>query len=117
MSQRIETEDERTRLVELITRNDNATSGYIARTASDGVSEEDLDRDIEILEKLWKSLESQGKQGGPCPRLIFSDLNLSLRVVRDLFTDAIGGVEVDEIKTQRDKNIRREFYAGAASRH
>ena len=101
VSQRIETEDERTRLVELITRNDNATSGYIARTASDGVSEEDLDRDIEILEKLWKSVESQGQQG-PCPRLIFSDLNLSLRVVRDLFTDAIGSVEVDEIKTHSE---------------
>ena len=54
---------ERTRLTDLITENDDATSGYIARTASDGAAEADLMRDIEILEKLWKSIESQGAQG------------------------------------------------------
>ena len=101
VSQRIETEAERTRLTDLITENDDATSGYIARTASDGAAEADLVRDIEILEKLWKSIESQGAQG-PCPRLIYSDLSLSLRVVRDLFTDDIGSVEVDDLETHRE---------------
>ena len=101
VSQRIETEAERTRLTALITENQNATSGYIARTASDGAAEADLIRDIEILEKLWKSIESQGAQG-PCPRLIYSDLSLSLRVVRDLFTDDIGSVEVDDLETHRE---------------
>ena len=101
VSQRIETEAERTRLTEFITNNEDATSGYIARTASDGAAESDLVRDIEILEKLWLSVESQGKQG-PCPRLIFSDLSLSLRVVRDLFTDDIGAVEVDDTETHRE---------------
>ena len=101
VSQRIETEAERTRLTELITNNENAKSGYIARTASDGAAESDLIRDIEILEKLWLSVESQGQQG-PCPRLVFSDLSLSLRIVRDLFTDDIGAVEVDDEETHRE---------------
>lgn len=95
VSQRIETDDERTRLTELIANNPEATSGYIARTASDGVAEEDLVRDIEVLEKLWSSIESQGR-GGPCPRLIFSDLSLAFRVVRDLFSDSIESVEIDD---------------------
>lgn len=101
VSQRIETEEERTRLIDLITHNEQATSGYIARTAADGVAEADLVRDIEILEKLWLTVESQGGQG-PCPRLIYSDLSLSLRVVRDLFTDDIGAVEVDDPETHRE---------------
>ncbi len=68
-------DDERARLKEILRKLESKEGGIIVRTAAEGASEEDIERDLVFLQRLWKSIQAQAKQAQP-PALIYHDLNL-----------------------------------------
>jgi ribonuclease E len=85
---------ERKRLKEVLKRIVPEDAGVIIRTASEGVSEEELARDVRRLQAQWaviqtKSGASAGSSGGrvTAPELLYEEPDLLVKVVRDLFTE------------------------------
>jgi ribonuclease G len=68
--------------------------GYIVRTVSEGVKEEDLHADVEFLNVLWQDILKK-RDHSPAPSLVHSDLTLTFRVVRDLFTKKVDRLVID----------------------
>src|SRR5579859_6746506 len=78
-------DEERTRLKDILKRLAVKEGGVIVRTAAEGASEEDIERDLVFLQRLWKSIQAQAK-AGTAPELLYQEAELPLRVTRDLFT-------------------------------
>ncbi|ABL82952.1 MULTISPECIES: Rne/Rng family ribonuclease [unclassified Nocardioides] len=76
---------ERTRLKALLKEIVPDSAGVIVRTAAEGASEEELTRDVERLKARWEDIE--GKAKGSAPQLLYGEPDLTLKVVRDLFTE------------------------------
>ena len=94
VSRRISREEERARLKEIVKRLRHPGHGYIVRTVSEGVSEDELRSDVEFLTALWKETLKQREQL-PAPSLLHADLSLTFRVVRDLFTKKVERLVID----------------------
>ncbi len=94
ISRRIESEEERERLRNIVMELKPANSGYIIRTASEGRQREELQNDTLYLEKLWRNLKEKAKNTGG-PSLIYRDLDLILRTVRDLVSKDVEHVIID----------------------
>jgi len=94
VSRRIGDDKERRRLKEIIIKHRPEGAGIIVRTASEGVSEEDLVADIQYLTKTWTEIESRASKG-KSPMMAHSELDVTLRVVRDLFTADIDRLVID----------------------
>ena len=99
VSRRLE-DDERTRLKEILRAIELPKGGLIVRTAAEGASPEDIERDVRFLEKLWKEIQASAKKV-PAPNLVYSEAELPLRVVRDLFTEDFERALVDDDLTLR----------------
>lgn len=84
VSRRIEDEAEKNRLKELLKQLVNNDSGYIIRTAAEGVQLEKLAYEMEFLQNLWNQIQHRYKLASS-PSLIHKELTVSLRAVRDLF--------------------------------
>ena len=84
ISQRIENESERDALREKITRlvPDDEPGGFIVRTMAENSSEEDLGNDIAYLRKIWSDIQLHARTVAP-PSLLYQELPLGLRVLRD----------------------------------
>jgi ribonuclease G len=67
----------------------------IVRTAAEGASAEDVERDLVFLQKLWKSIQDQAKGSKP-PSLVYQESELPLRVTRDLFTSDFERALIDD---------------------
>jgi ribonuclease G len=93
-------DDERTRLKDILKRLDVQEGGVIVRTAAEGASEEDIERDLVFLQRLWRSIEAKAKNA-KAPELIYQEAELPLRVVRDLFTDDFEKAHIDDERTYR----------------
>ncbi|MBK7820846.1 MAG: Rne/Rng family ribonuclease [Tessaracoccus sp.] len=65
----------------------------IVRTAAEGASEEELIRDVNRLKAQWEVIEKKSKQGG-APQALYAEPDLTLRIVRDLFTEDFGHLVV-----------------------
>jgi len=78
-------DDERARLKEIIKGLNVKSGGVIVRTAAEGASAEDVERDLVFLQRLWKTIQTQAKNA-KAPALIYQEAELPLRVTRDLFT-------------------------------
>ncbi len=76
---------ERNRLKTLLKDIVPDTAGVIVRTAAEGASEEELTRDVERLKARWEDIEAKAK--GSAPQLLYGEPDLTLKVVRDLFTE------------------------------
>jgi len=94
ISRRIAQDEERARLKEIMRRNREPGYGYIVRTVSEGVSEDDLRSDVQFLTALWKDILKKNEQH-PAPAMLHTDLSLTLRVVRDLFTKKVDRLLID----------------------
>jgi ribonuclease G len=94
ISRRISSDKERRRLREIVDSMRPPGSGFIVRTVAEGVSERDLKADMEFLIKLWNEVVRRA-EGGRCPALIYNDLDLLLRTVRDLFTADVAKLIID----------------------
>jgi ribonuclease G len=94
ISRRIASDKERRRLREIVESVRPAGSGFIVRTVAEGVSERELRSDMEFLIKLWNNVVTRAETGR-CPSLIYNDLDLLLRTVRDLFTADVEKLIID----------------------
>src|SRR5438445_497758 len=86
--------DERQRLKDILKKIAPKDAGVIVRTAAEGASAEDIERDLVFLQKLWKSIKQRADEAKP-PELIYQEAELPLRVTRDLFTDNFERALVD----------------------
>ncbi len=93
VSRRIPRDDERARLKDMMRRIRRPGFGYIVRTVSEGVKEEELRSDVEFLHVLWQDILA--KREKPAPALLHTDLSLSFRVVRDLFGKRVDRLWID----------------------
>jgi ribonuclease G len=87
-------DDERQRLKDILKKIAPKDGGVIVRTAAEGASAEDIERDLVFLQKLWKSIQQRAKEA-KAPELVYQEAELPLRVIRDLFTDAFERALVD----------------------
>ncbi|MGX1807252.1 translation initiation factor IF-2 N-terminal domain-containing protein [Nocardia sp. NPDC055321] len=78
---------ERKRLKEILRDIVPQDAGVIIRTASEGVEESELARDVERLQQTWRSIEDQSKNGSNAPKTLYEEPDLLVKVVRDLFNE------------------------------
>ena len=91
---------ERNRLKDILKRLNVKEGGVIVRTAAEGASEEDIERDLVFLQRLWKSIEARAKTAS-APELVYQEAELPLRVVRDLFTGDFEKAYIDDERTHK----------------
>jgi ribonuclease G len=99
VSRRLE-DDERARLRDIVKAIAPKQGGVIVRTAAEGASAEDVERDLAFLQKLWKSIEAHANSA-KAPALVYQEAELPLRVTRDLFTDDFEKALVDDDRTYK----------------
>jgi len=112
ISRRIGTDKERKRLRGIIESMRPEGAGFIVRTVAEGVSEKELQADMEFLIKLWNSILAKQKQV-KAPSVLYSDLDLLLRTVRDLFTPQVDKLIVDN-KSEYERLLK---FVGAFMPH
>jgi len=99
ISIRIEEEEERERLRDLIegVRQDSS-AGYIVRTAAEGAKVAELEQDHKYLIKVWQTIQDRlvSARSGD---LVFTDLNIVLRTIRDLDQLAVERIRIDSRET------------------
>lgn len=99
VSNRIEDEAERERVRKAVEKLaaeyvDQYKGGFIVRTVAEGVSEDELRADIPFVYKLWHDLADKIK-AAKAPAIIYEDLPLFMRTVRDLMRPQIQKVRID----------------------
>ncbi|GAA0531671.1 hypothetical protein GCM10011581_16010 [Saccharopolyspora subtropica] len=86
---------ERKRLKEILKRIVPDNAGVIIRTASEGTSEEALDRDVRRLQAQWEVIKEKAEApGAQAPQLLYEEPDLLIKVVRDLFTEDFSAMTV-----------------------
>jgi len=91
-------EDERDRLHDVIHRYVPPKIGVIVRTVAQGASERDLTSDLDFLLRLWKRVNHQSQEA-LAPEVIYTEMDLALRLVRDVFSDDFKRMTVDDKAT------------------
>ncbi len=112
VSQKIEEDEERARLRDILTRYSESSdipAGFIARTAAEGVSEEALWKDMRYLERQWRSIQERASSAKPTD-VIHADLPLAIRALRDLITPDVERIRIDSRSTFKDANGFAEKY-------
>ncbi|MDP9491648.1 MAG: Rne/Rng family ribonuclease [Actinomycetota bacterium] len=93
-------DEERVRLRDILKSVAPKTGGMIVRTAAEGASAEDIERDIDFLQRLWKEIQQRADKS-KAPALVYQEAELPLRVVRDLFTNDFAKAVVDHDLTYK----------------
>ena len=93
-------EEERTRLRDILKSVAPKSGSMIVRTAAEGASAEDIERDIDFLQRLWKEIQGRAEKA-KTPALVYQEAELPLRVVRDLFTNDFEQAVVDHDLTYK----------------
>ena len=83
----------RDRLTELVPPEEKG--GFIARTLAESAAEEELRADLEYLRNLWKVIRERSAGGAAAPHLLYQDLSLAQRVLRDMVSAQTARVLVD----------------------
>ncbi len=95
VSRKIASEEERQRLKRIIlSERENGHGGFIVRTAAQGASEDELRADIRFLKGLWTEIKTRAEKD-KAPLLIYHDLNVVERVLRDQVTSGFNAIWVD----------------------
>ncbi|HTR25071.1 MAG TPA: Rne/Rng family ribonuclease [Terriglobales bacterium] len=95
VSRKISSEEERQRLKRIIqSERENGGGGFIVRTAAAGASDEELRADIRFLKNLWNEIKSRS-ESSKSPALIYHDLNVVERVLRDQVSSDFSVIWVD----------------------
>jgi len=99
VSRRLE-DAERDRLRDIVKAIAPKKGGVIVRTAAEGASAEDVERDLVFLQRLWKSIEANAEKA-KAPALVYQEAELPLRVTRDLFTGDFEKAVIDDERTHK----------------
>ena len=111
VSQRIENEGEREELRAKLTRLlPENTGGFIIRTHAEEATDDELVADVNYLRRRWAEMLDQTKRK-PAPSLIYEDLTMGQRVVRDLVCDDTQAILVDSKESFRNLQTFAETYA------
>src|SRR5258708_2714489 len=94
VSRKIASEEERQRLKRIIQSERENGGGFIVRTAAAGASDEELRADIRFLKNLWSEIKSRS-DSSKAPALIYHDLNVVERVLRDQVSSDFSAIWVD----------------------
>jgi ribonuclease G len=96
ISQRIEDEEERQHLREKLQQllPPEEKGGFIIRTMAEAASDRELQSDVAYLRKLWQGIQDRARDAGPLT-LLYQELNLSLRVLRDFVHEETARILVD----------------------
>ena len=94
VSRRIEEEKERERLKKIIQAIKPPGTGFIVRTVSRGKLEKEFSSDMDYLLRVWEEIQVR-KEQKRAPALLHEDLNLTLRLIRDLFTPEVDRLVID----------------------
>jgi ribonuclease E len=96
VSRKIEDEKRRRTLRNMLLElNPPKGLGFIVRTAGQERTQRELSRDMAYLVRLWKVLVKRVKNS-PCPADIYEESDMIIRTIRDIFTDDIDTIMVDE---------------------
>jgi len=100
VSLRIESESDRETLREKVQKliPPDEKGGYIIRTLAEGATDDHFLSDIAYLKKIWADIQERSATAA-APALLYQDLNLSFRVLRDFVNDDIGRIRVDSRET------------------
>ncbi len=95
VSRKIASDEERQRLKRILTHErGEASGGFIVRTAAEGASEEELRADLRFLIHLWNEIK-QRSDDSKSPALIYHDLSLIERILRDQVSANFSSIWVD----------------------
>ena len=98
VSRRIASAEERARLRADVGELRPPQGGFIVRTACEGVSRREIQRDVAFLTKLWASILRKNESMPPAS-ILYSDLDVALRIVRDLFSSEVDRLWCDDPTT------------------
>jgi len=117
VSRKIASDEERQRLKRVVmSERDNGQGGFIVRTAAQSASEEELRADIRFLKGLWNDIKARSEASKP-PALIYHDLNVVERVLRDQVTSDFSVIWVDtEPEYERILRFFNRFQPGLVKR-
>jgi len=102
-SRRIEDEDEKERLKNIVAEIGRPGEGYIVRTAGLNRQKEDFETDLNFLHKLWDNIKTRSESIS-APNLQYEDLNLIFRSMRDLFNEDVQHLVIDS-RTDYENSI------------
>ncbi len=94
VSQRIESEEERQRLKQVVSKYCDEQGGFIIRTAAEGVSSEELARDAAFLRRLWAKVIKRKKRHQTRVKL-YGEIALAARILRDFAEAPLDKIRVD----------------------
>jgi ribonuclease E len=89
-------DDERRRLRRILDRLRPANAGLIVRTAAEGATEDELERDMKRLQYQWEQIDKLRKQVRP-GTLLYKEPPLAIRVIREEFTKEYRGIVIDDV--------------------
>ncbi len=101
VSRKIESQEERHRLKELGEKLRNNGEGLILRTVAEDASLDELERDLKFLRELWASILAKGTKG-TTPICLYKDLDMVPRIIRDLFTDQIDELIINDVEKKAE---------------
>ncbi len=97
VSRKVEDEEDRTKMRDILNELDLPEGfGFILRTAGFDRTKTDLKRDLAYLMRLWKDMEASRKKAGKRTRLLYTESDLLVRALRDLVTNDISRIIVDD---------------------
>ncbi|HSQ65265.1 MAG TPA: Rne/Rng family ribonuclease, partial [Polyangiaceae bacterium] len=95
ISKRIGNDQERGRLREVIDSIKPPTGGLIVRTVAEGLTKKQLKQDVGYLVRLWGEIAKK-RETARAPELLMGELDLVLKTARDLFTDEVDKIVIDD---------------------
>jgi ribonuclease G len=95
ISKRIGNEIERKRLRESIEAVKPPQGGFIVRTVATGLTKKQLKADVGYLVKQWETVSKRRSETKTAPNLLYEDLDITLRVARDYFTEDVDKIIID----------------------
>ncbi|MDB5108517.1 MAG: cafA, partial [Candidatus Binatus sp.] len=98
VSRRIASAEERARLRADVSEMRPEQGGFIVRTACEGVTKREIQRDVAFLTKLWGTILRKNESIAPAS-ILYSDLDVALRIVRDLFSSEVDRLWCDDPNT------------------
>ena len=98
ISQKIENEKERERLINIIKNNLPENTGAIIRTAGEGKKEQEIIKDLEKLQKQWMQIVEKFKKSNNKPQLIFNSPSIVEKIIIDMSEKKLEKVEVNDIE-------------------
>ncbi len=110
VSRKIDSDEERMRLKRIVvSERENGVGGFIVRTAAAGAAEDELRADIRFLKSLWHEIKNRA-ESSKAPALIYHDLNVVERVLRDQVTSDFSQIWVDnEAEYERVLRFAQRF--------